>query len=313
MKSVSIRLIVILLLWTVFGTAFAQNNSTRKPDKIYKLDQTSIEVLIVGVNKLRIEYNETNDPKGPLYGILSKDVWKIEWNTGEIEEINKLPEIEKETFKPNQLLIKRKRIVKVFWEKSGPYIGARIGGGIAALPQTSPELSGNMQVAYSGGLTLGYHKKSLAIQIEALYTQLKFGVIVPESLRSSVKTIQGLQSNLLIPLTVTASKKFQDVRLGATVGGFGAMKMGNGSLKVTDHQNNSVNTENCKTCSDTGLAYGIVAGVAATVLERRRQSVFVDARWYHNLGSNKNYRIGENGIHAHTGVLSAGILFHFPN
>ncbi|MCF0040057.1 hypothetical protein [Dyadobacter fanqingshengii] len=303
------RHITLLLSIIICGSSIAQTPA-RKPDKIFKIDQTIMEVLIEEVNKTDIAYKKITDPKGPLYAVPKKEVWKIVWNNGEIEEINPPAPATAKTRKPTDLLVSKKKAEEKFWEKSGMYAGARIGAGLSLMPKSAGLLEGT-EPAYSGGIVVGLHKKALGIQIQALYTQVGYGVSVPLGSTGEVTSIKGTQSQLLLPLTIVASQKAGPIRIGISVGAFGVMQVGTGGLKVSD-ANGSSTMKNCDTCSDKGFGFGVTGGLGITILEGPRHAVFINADWYHNLEENKDYRPGETSVNTHLGLLSAGVLFHFP-
>ena len=303
------RHIILLLLILICGNSIAQT-PVRKPDKIFKIDQTTIEVLIEEVNKTDIAYKKLSDPKGPLYAIPKKDVWKIVWNNGDIEEITPPVTATAKARKPTDLIVSKKKEEEKFWEKSGLYAGARIGAGLSFMPKSNGLIEGT-ELAYSGGIAVGLHKKALGIQIQALYTQVGFGVSVPVGSTDEVTSIKGMQSQLLVPLTVITSQKAGPIRIGVSVGAFGVMQVGAGGLKISDASSSST-MKNCDTCSDKGLGFGVTGGIGLTILEGPRHAVFINADWYYNLGENKDYRPGETSVNTHLGLLSAGVLLHFP-
>ncbi|MCF0060636.1 hypothetical protein MUK70_15440 [Dyadobacter chenwenxiniae] len=301
--------IILLLSILICGNSIAQT-PVRKPDKIFKGDQTIMEVLIEEVNKTDIAYKKLSDPKGPLYAIPKKDVWKIIWNNGEIEEVNPPVTATAKARKPTDLIVSKKKAEEKFWEKSGLYAGARIGAGLSFMPESTGLIKGT-ELAYSGGIAVGLHKKALGIQIQALYTQLGFGVSVPLGSTGEVTSIKGTQSQLLLPLTVMTSQKAGPVRIGVSVGAFGVIQVGAGGLKVSD-ANGSSTVKNCDACSDKDLGFGVTGGIGVTILEGPRHAIFINADWYYNLGENKDYRPGETSVKTHLGLLSAGVLLHFP-
>ncbi|SKB47418.1 hypothetical protein [Dyadobacter psychrophilus] len=303
------RHIILLLLILICGNSIAQT-PVRKPDKIFKIDQTTIEVLIEEVNKTDIAYKKLSDPKGPLYAIPKKDVWKIVWNNGDIEEITPPVTATAKARKPTDLIVSKKKEEEKFWEKSGLYAGARIGAGLSFMPKSNGLIEGT-ELAYSGGIAVGLHKKALGIQVQALYTQVGFGVSVPVGSTDEVTSIKGMQSQLLVPLTVITSQKAGPIRIGVSVGAFGVMQAGAGGLKISDASGSST-MKNCDTCSDKGLGFGVTGGIGLTILEGPRHAVFINADWYYNLGENKDYRPGETSVNTHLGLLSAGVLLHFP-
>jgi hypothetical protein len=305
------RLFFTLLPLFICGGALAQN-TVRKPDNVYKTDKTIVEVLIDEVNKTDIVYHKTNDPKGPLYAIPKKEVWKIIWNNGDVEEINVPASPQTKTKKPTDLIVRKQPADQKFWEKSGVYAGLRAAGGLSFMPKSAGLLSGS-ELAYGGGVVLGVHKKSIGIQVQPTYMQIEYGVSVPLGSVSEVNSIKGTQSQLLIPLTILASKKVGKMRIGVNLGAFGILQVGRGGLKVSDSANGSSTFKNCSTCAAEGLEYGVTGGLSITVLEGVSHAVFINADWYHNLGENKDYKPGENSVNTHIGLLSVGVLFHFPN
>ena len=139
--------------------------------------------------------------------------------------------------------------------------------------------------------------------------QIEYGVSVPSGSTDKVKHIKGAQSQVLIPLTIVASKKVGKIRIGGSLGAFGVLQAGRGGLKVDD----TATVKNCSTCAAEGLEFGVTGGLNVTILEGASHAVFINADWYHNLGENKDYRPGENSVNTHLGLLSVGVLFHFPN
>ncbi|MCE7070785.1 hypothetical protein LZG74_10755 [Dyadobacter sp. CY327] len=304
------RHIILLLSILICGNSIAQT-PVRKPDKIFKIDQTSLEVLIEEVNKTDIAYKKLNDPKGPLYAIPKKEVWKIVWNNGDVEEVNPPVTATAKARKPTDLIVtKKKEADEKFWDKSGLYAGPKVGVGLSFMPKSGGLIEGT-EPAYSGGIAIGLHKKALGVQIQALYTQVGYGVSVPIGTAGEVTSIKGTQSQLLLPLTIMTSQKARPLRIGVSVGAFGLMQIGNGGLKVSD-ANGSSTVKNCDTCSDKGLGFGLTGGIGVTISEGPRHAVFINADWYYNLGENKDYKPGETSVNTHLGLLSAGVLFHFP-
>lgn len=301
------RLFFTLLPLFIYGKSLAQN-PVRKPDNVYKIDQTIIETLIDEVNKSDIVYRKVNDPKGPLYAIPRNEVWKIVWNNGKEEIINAPAPPPTKTKKPTDLIVKKQAVSEKFWDKSGLYAGLRGVGGLSMMPKSAGLLSGS-EPAYGGGLLLGFHKKSVGIQLQATYTQIEYGVSVPLSSTDAVTSIKGTQSQVLIPLTIVGSKKVGKIRIGGSLGAFGILQAGRGGLKVND----AATIKNCSTCASEGLEVGVTGGLNVTVLEGPSHAVFINADWYQNLGENKDYKPGENSVNTHLGLLSVGVLFHFPN
>ncbi|KAA0989247.1 hypothetical protein [Dyadobacter aurulentus] len=300
------RHIILLFSILICGSSIAQTPA-RKPDKIFKIDRTIMEVLIEEVNKTDIAYKKISDPKGPLYAVPKKEVWKIVWNNGEVEEINSPAPASTKARKPTDLIVSKQKMEGKFWDKSGLYAGAGIGAGLSFTPESAGLVTGS-ESAYGGGVTVGFHKKALGVQIQALYTQVGYGVSVPTD---EVISIKGTQSQLLLPLTFMASQKAGPVRIGVSLGAFGVMQVGAGGLKIRQ-TNGSATVKNCGTCSDKSFGFGVTGGIGVTILEGPRHAVFINADWYHNLGKNKDYRPGETSVNTHLGLLSAGVLFHFP-
>lgn len=307
------RLVAIALMAALCYPVQAQKLAG-KTDKIHKLDKTVIEnIFVVEVNKTEIRYKENKERNDQTYIISKKDIWKIEWNNGEKEEINPLAATAiVQTSKPTDLLVKRKTIAKIFWEKQGAYWGVTAGAGLSKVSKSDQQLIENHQLTYSGGLVIGYHQKVAGVQIEALYTQSRYEVVVPGSMGSLVQKIQGYQSQLTIPVNATVSKKLGSVRVGAMAGGFATAQIGGGSLKVAYPDGKTTHTRNCASCSKD-FGYGLTGGLGITLLENSFYTFYINARYYYNLGNNKEFRVGETGVSNHAMMVNGGILFHFPN
>lgn len=315
MQNLSKFLSVLIFLLLAGMVTCAQIN-LKKPDVIQKMDKTSLEVVIDEINKTEILYRKPNDPKGPLYALPKKDVNKIIWNNGNIEEVNAVPVTAQKgvkTAKATDLLVKAAKPGLLFWDKKGLFAGLKAGGGIGMV--TSPGetiFASGGKAAYNGGGMIGYRFTSLSIQIEALYTGLSYA-IKPENSIPGVKSVNGRQTNLVVPFTATLYKCINKTRAGLTLGGFGSLQMGTGSIKVNYSEKPAVNTKNCTDCVDK-LTYGVVGGLTATLIERPSHVIFIDARWYHSLVDNADYKnIAESGVKMNTGILSAGVLFNLSH
>lgn len=279
----------------------------KKPDVIQKLDNTSLEVAIDEINKTDILYRKPNDPKGPLYALPKKDIRRIIWSNGEVEEITTPPAPTQKPGNPTALLTKRP--APLFWNHKGIYAGLRLGAGVglAATP-TSAALANDPKLAYQAGATLGYRIKALSVQIDALYTNLTYELNVPEGTQG-ITAAEGQQQNLVVPLTATLSTRLSKIRVGVTLGGYATIQMGQGSTKLTSTENGNKQVRNCTECSDEPT-YGIVGGLSATLVEKRGYAIVVDARWYQSLDNNETYQIAESGVKMHLGMVGAGIVFN---
>lgn len=309
MKSRLTGLFSLLLFLAAFNVV--AQSATKKPDRIHKLDQSVVEGQIDEVGKTEVLYRKLNDPKGPLYAIPRKEIWKIVWNNGDVEEINSMVKQASETKKPTDLLVKRKASGTSLWDNSGLYAGVQIGGGASLVP-SSDGLESGMKPAFAGGISLGYHQKSIGIRLQANYAYVGYGVTVPARTGDQISSITGSQSQLMVPLTITATKKMGAVRVSAALGGFGVLQIGSGALKVAENGTSGNSLKNCESCYAKDLGYGVTGGIGVRLLEKATHALFVEATWYHNLGENKDYLPGEKSVNVHLGLLTAGILFHFP-
>ncbi len=280
----------------------------KKPDVIHKLDNTTLEVIIDEINKTDILYRKVTDSKGPLYALPKREVRKIVWNNGDVEDITVPPAPAQKPANPIALLKKKEKPPVLFWDHPGAYGGLRLGAGVGlvATPYT-PSLTDDFSLAYAGGVTLGYRLKALSVQVEALYTALTYTLTVPTGAQD-IAAAEGQQQNLVVPLTATLATRLGKVRVGLTLGGYGALQIGNGSTLVTNSENTKTNLKNCAECSDKP-SFGAVGGLTATVIEKPAYAVFLDARWYHSLENNEAYKIAETGIKMHTGMVGVGVLF----
>ena len=307
MRILSLFLASFLLVLGHGTTVYAQ--TPKKPDVIQKLDNTSLEVVIDEINKTDILYRKPNDPKGPLYGLPKKDVRRIVWSNGEVEEITAPPAPVQKPGNPTALLAKRPVPPPLFWNHKGLYAGLRLGAGVGmvATPFTAV-LTSDPKLAYQGGATLGYHIKALSIQVDALYTNLAYGLVVPQG-NQEITAAEGQQQNLMVPLTATLSTRLGKVRAGVTLGGYAAVQLGQGSTRLTSAEDVEKQVRNCADCTDTPI-YGVVGGVSATLIEKARYALVVDARWYQSLDTNEQYRIAESGVKMHQGMVGLGVLFN---
>ncbi len=303
------QLVLILILFSCF---VSEAQTLKKPDVIQKIDKTSLEVVIDEINKTDILYRKANDPKGPLYAMPKKDVSKIIWNNGDVENITLVPVGSPSATKPTEMLVKPENSKMLFWDQAGLFAGFRAGAGLGMVttPHTSVLASGS-KLAFNAGGTLGYRMKSFSVQIDALYTVLSYTMNVSDSFQN-VKKIDGQQANLVLPLTAAFYTRLNKTKVGLTLGGFASMQLGSGSTRVTNSENKATNFSNCADCSDKAT-FGVVGGITATVLERPGYSVFVDARWYHSLADNSEYKIAESGVKLNTAILGAGVLFNMAH
>jgi hypothetical protein len=303
------QLVLILILFLCFDS---EAQTLKKPDVIQKIDRTSLEVVIDEINKTDILYRKANDPKGPLYAMPKSDVNKIIWNNGDVEEITPMPVSVKTAAKPTDMLVKSEKQKLLFWDQVGLFGGFRAGAGLGMItkPYTSVLAAGS-KPAFNAGGTLGFRGKSFSVQIEALYTGLSYSMNVSDSFQA-VEKIEGQQGNLVVPLTATFYTKLNKTKVGLTLGGFGSMQLGRGSTKVTNSENKATNFRNCADCSDKAT-FGVVGGITATVFERSGYSIFIDARWYHSLVDNSEYKIAESGVKLNTAILGAGVLFNLAH
>lgn len=305
MRILSLFLASFLL---VLGTCtFLCAQTPKKPDVIQKLDNTSLEVVIDEINKTDILYRKPNDPKGPLYALPKKDIRRIVWSNGEVEEITAPPAPAQKPVNPTALLTKRP--APLFWNHKGLYAGLRLGGGmgLVALP-FSAALAKDPKLVYQAGATLGYRIKALSVQIDALYTNLTYGLNVPEGTQG-IMAADGQQQNLLVPLTATLSTRISKIRVGVVLGGYAAIQVGQGSTRLTSAENGEKQVRNCAECTDAPT-YGVVGGLSATLVEKRSYAIVMDARWYHNLENNEPYVIAESGVKMHLGMVGIGVLFN---
>lgn len=297
-----------LLLIMVACLGLYAQPTPKKPDIIQKLDNTQLEVIIDEINKTDILYRKVNDPKGPLYAVPRKDVRKIIWNNGDVEDITIPPEPIQKPGNPLALLKKKEKVV-LFWDHPGLYAGLRLGAGAGmVVTPSAPALASDITPVYNGGVTLGYHVKALSVQVEALYTAMTYHLIVPENDEGITKA-DGQQQNLMVPLTVSVGTHLGKIRVGLTVGGFGALQVGNGSILITSTDTAKKNVKNCPECTDK-FTYGAVGGLMATLIEKPKYAIYIDARWYHNLSNNEAYKIAESGVKMHTGIVGVGALFN---
>lgn len=305
MRILSLFLASFLLVLGTHSSVCAQ--SPKKPDVIQKLDNTSLEVAIDEINKTDILYRKTNDSKGPLYALPKKDIRRIIWSNGEVEEITALPAPAQKPGNPTALLTKRP--APLFWNHTGLYAGLRLGAGVGLVATpVSTALANDSKLAYQAGATLGYRIKALSVQVDALYTNLTYGLNVPAETQE-ITAAEGQQQNLLVPLTATLSTHLSKIRVGVTLGGFAAIQLGQGSTRLTSAENAEKQVRNCAECTDTP-AYGIVGGLSATLVEKRNYAIVVDARWYHSLDNNESYIIAESGVKMHLGMVGVGVLFN---
>ncbi|MPR36052.1 hypothetical protein [Salmonirosea aquatica] len=307
MRNLSLLLASFLVVLGTCSNGYAQ--TPKKPDVIQKLDNTSLEVVIDEINKTDILYRKPNDPKGPLYGIPKKDVRRIVWSNGEVEEITVPPAPAQKPGNPTALLVKRPVPPPVFWNRKGLFLGLRLGAGagLVATP-TTDALANDPKLAYQAGATLGYRIKALSVQIDALYTNLTYGLIVPQGTQE-ITAAEGQQQNLMVPLTFTLSTRLSKVRVGVTLGGYAAVQVGQGSTRITSAENAEKQVRNCAECTDAPT-YGVVGGLSATLVEKRGYVIVMDARWYQSLENNEQYRIAESGVKMHQGMLGLGVLFN---
>lgn len=311
MGSRLVQWVICMLFILTCGMLSAQE-AALKADRVYKLDKTFIEVKIDEVNSTDIIYRKTDDLKGPLYGISRKDVWKIIWNNGDLEEINTLIAPVKNPVSPTTLLVKRKVQPLIFGDKKGLFFGAKLGAGLSTVAQSS-FLMKDPSMTYHAGLAVGYRKNAFCFKLEALYNHLGYNVVVSDNLSSTVSAIHGSQHELWVPLTVTASKKFKKIRLGLAAGAYSTFQLGAGSLKTDYREKTSSKTINCSSCSAEKIGLGVLGGVSAQFLESSKRAFFAEARWYQNLKDNKDFQTGKTPVSANLGTISVGMLFHFPN
>lgn len=305
MRILSLFLASFLLLLGTCTFLYAQ--TAKKPDVIQKLDNTSLEVVIDEINKTDILYRKPNDPKGPLYALPKKDIRRIIWSNGEVEEITAPPAPAQKPGNPTALLTKRP--APLFWNHPGFYAGLRLGAGagLVASPVSSA-LANGPKLAYQAGATLGYRIKALSVQVDALYTNLTYGLNVPAGTQG-ITAAEGQQQNLLVPLTATLSTRLSKIKVGVTLGGYAAIQLGQGSTRLTSPENGEKQVRNCDECADTP-SYGVVGGLSAALVEKPGYAIVVDARWYHGLGNNESYIIAESGVKMHVGMVGVGVLFN---
>lgn len=303
-------LVITLLL--ISGVLVKAQVKLKLPDVIQKIDKTSLEVVIDEINKTEILYRKANDPKGPLYAIPKKEVRRIIWNNGDVEDITLAPVVNPLSSKPADTKASPEIEKRLFWGQKGLFAGVRAGAGIGmvSIPHSITLASGS-KLAYNIGGTLGYRLKSVSVQIEALYTGLSYIMNVPNGLQG-IKNITGQQANLVVPLTATAYTKIGSTKVGFTLGAFGSIQVGSGSTKVTYSENRVANVKNCQDCSSQPV-FGVVGGISATVFERPGHSIFIDARYYYNLGNNTDYKIAETGVKINSAIIGAGVLFNLSH
>lgn len=305
MRILSLFLASFLL---VLGTCtYLCAQTQKKPDVIQKLDNTSLEVAIDEINKTDILYRKPNDPKGPLYALPKKDIRRIIWSNGEMEEITSPPAPAPKPGNPTTLLTKRP--APLFWNHKGLYAGLRLGAGVGLVATPiSTALANDPKLAYQAGASLGYRIKALSVQVDALYTHQTYELNVPEGTQG-ITAAKGQQQNLVVPLTATLSTRLSKIRVGVTLGGYAAIQMGQGSTKLTSPENGEKQVRNCDECADAPI-YGVVGGLSATLVEKRGYAIVVDARWYQSLDNNETYQIAESGVKMHVGMVGVGVLFN---
>lgn len=290
----------------IFATAQVK---LKKPDVIQKIDKTSLEVVIDEINKTDILYRKANDPKGPLYAMPKKEVRKIIWNNGDVEDITLAPVVSQQSVQPVPAKTEKAPASLLFWDKTGLFAGLRVGAGVGiTATSNTTSLSSGSRFAYNVGATLGFRAKAIGVQVDALYTGASYTLRVPGTMQG-VKSVNGQQNNLVIPVMATFYTKISKTRLGISAGGFASMQAGPGSTKITSSENKISNVKNCSTCTGEAI-FGIVGGLSATVVERANHSIFIDARYYHSLGDNTGYKIAETGVKLNVGAIGAGVLFN---
>jgi len=305
MRIVSLLLASFLLVLVTCSNLRAQ--IPKKPDVIQKLDNTALEVVIDEINKTDILYRKPNDSKGPLYALPKKDIRRIIWSNGEVEEITALPAPAQKPGNPTALLTKRP--APLFWNRTGLYAGLRLGAGVGLVATPfSDALGSDPKLAYQAGATLGYRMKALSVQVDALYTNLTYGLNVPMGIQG-ITAAEGQQQNLVVPLTATLSTRLNKIRVGGILGGYAAIQLGQGSTRLTSAENAEKQVRNCAECTDTPT-YGVVGGLSATLVEKPGYAIVVDARWYHSLDNNESYIIAESGVKMHLGMVGVGVLFN---
>lgn len=305
MRILSLFLASFLLVLGTCTYLWAQ--TPKKPDVIQKVDNTSLEVVIDEINKTDILYRKTNDLKGPLYALPKKEIRRIIWSNGDVEEITALPAPAQKPGNPTTLLTKRP--APLFWNHTGLYAGLRLGAGVGLVATpVSTALASDPKLTYQAGATLGYRIRALSVQVDALYTNLTYGLNVPAGTQG-ITAAEGQQQNLLVPFTATLSTRLSKIRVGVTLGGFAAIQLGQGSTRLTSAENAEKQMRNCAECTDTPT-YGVVGGLSATLVEKRGYAIVVDARWYHSLDNNEPYIIAESGVKMHLGMVGVGVLFN---
>ncbi|WP_373511893.1 hypothetical protein [Persicitalea sp.] len=307
MRILYLFLASFLLILGTCTHLYAQ--TPKRQDIIQKLDNTSLEVLVDEINKSDVLYRKLNDPKGPLYALPKKDIRRIIWSNGDVEEITAPPAPVPAQKPGNPLALLVKRPAPLFWNHTGLYAGLRLGAGVGLVATpVSTALASDPKLAYQAGVTLGYRTKALSVQVDALYTNLTYGLNVPAGTQG-ITAAEGQQQNLLVPITATLSTRLGKIRVGATLGGFAAIQMGQGSTRLTSAENAEIQVKNCSECADTPT-YGVVGGLSVTLVEKRNYAIIADTRWYHSLTNNEPYIIAESGVKMHLGMVGVGVLFN---
>ena len=87
MKAVlsPIKLSFLILFFVSCAVSLCVAQTVRKNDVIIKRDSTKIEALIQEVDEGTVKYKKLNDPDGPIFSLLKKDIASINYGNGETE------------------------------------------------------------------------------------------------------------------------------------------------------------------------------------------------------------------------------------
>ncbi len=306
--------IVILLVYSSFLLA---QKGTPKPDKIVRLDNTVIEGFVKEINSSYIHYNRLLDPNGQSLPVPVAEVWKIIWNNGEEEIINpkeQKAKVEASPLSVTDLLVKKESVLpQKFWMRKGAYWGARGGAGLTIpVKPVGSDLASEHAVAYQGGLAVGYRFRQSALQLDVLYTCQQFALTVPEEgFPEAMEPLKGIQNRLIVPLTFTRWFRINGITVGPLLGVYAGYSIGAGGTRVRNAGKPAVTYKNCSDCKDT--AFGAVAGVSGTLVERSRFALVMDVKWYHGFGDNTGYRRAESSVAAHNALIGISLLHKFSN